>query len=64
MDNLYVFGVTPFAEMLRYYIEEAGNDYFCGYVVDEEYMPENHRLGGGESDFMERFYFKRPCQIV
>ena len=46
MAKIYVLGVTPFAEMLRYYVEDAGKDEFAGYVVDEEYIPENGLLGG------------------
>lgn len=55
MSKIYVFGVTPFAEMLRYYVEETGRDVFGGYVVDEEYMPENGQLGGGNVTPWDQF---------
>lgn len=46
MAKIFVFGVTPFAEMLRYYVETVGQDEFAGYVVDEEYMPGGKIMGG------------------
>ena len=46
MAKIYVFGVSPFAEMLRFYIEEDGDDEFAGYVVDQKYMPPDNQIGG------------------
>lgn len=45
MRNLFVFGITPFAEMLGYYAQESQEDFFCGYVVDEKYLPSDRKLG-------------------
>ena len=50
-----MIGITPFAQMLRFYIEDAGVDCFGGYVVDEKYMPENGKIGGIEVISWETF---------
>ena len=55
MEKIYVIGITPFAQMLRFYIEDAGVDCFGGYVVDEKYMPENGKIGGIEVISWETF---------
>lgn len=37
----YIWGITPFAEMLKEYIIEEENRNFVGFVVDKQYLPED-----------------------
>lgn len=67
MAKIFVFGVTPFAEMLRYYVDDAGQDEVAGYVVDEDYLPQNRFLGGLAViswDYFMKNYPPESCKLL
>ena len=45
MRNIYIFGTTPFAEMLSFYVQESQDSKFCGYVVDDTFLPPDGVIG-------------------
>ncbi len=46
MEQVYIFGITGFAQHLRLYVEEDKTLEFKGYIVDDEYLPEDPMING------------------
>lgn len=46
MEQVYIFGITGFAQMLRAYLKEDEQLNFKGYIVDDAYLPDEPMIDG------------------